>query len=354
MTSETNNDPQRLMNPMPSFHAMPYTEDEIDLKELFAILWGRKKFIGVGVFLCVLVTSTIVFSIPNVYRVRALVRPGIVSQVPGRGATFTQPLVGLKGRIDAGEFTAKLIENLKKKYPNLLYSPDSLEVFIPKNSNALRVSYDSPDQEFGKSVLELLISALHDEDDETVSSIVKDLRYSIESNGKKMIEYGNQQKNIASRIVDLENLEKNIIKEVFSLSIERKNYIAESIKNLTDVKSSNGNIENALFHNSLVIQNRQYFLDLKREQRTIGAEIGLLEDRLLHKYNLVKEVQLSIDEDRQAIQNIKNFNEIAPVMADNEHVSPNRKLIILMSFVCGIFVMILSAFIVEYVRPRKE
>ncbi|VFQ46140.1 Wzz/FepE/Etk N-terminal domain-containing protein [Desulfoluna butyratoxydans] len=354
MTTETNNDPQRFTHPMPPYQAMPYPDDEIDLREVFATLWARKKFIGIGVLLIVLVATAVVLSMPDIYRAKTLVRPGIISQRPEAMATFTKKLVNYKGRLDAGEFSAQINKHLQDKYPDLSYVQNLLKVAIPNNSDALSMSYDTPVPEFGKAVLSLLISELRKKDNDRVNSIVMDLQLRVRNNKEFLSECKIKQDNIAYSIVELQKLNNNSKKEILDLSIKRKKFIIQPLKNLSSAKSSNVNFQNALFHNSLVIQNRQYFLDLKREQRSISAEIGSLEDRLQYTNELVKEIQSSIDEDMLAIQNIKNFKEIVPVIVDNDHVSPNRKIIILMSFVCGIFVMVFTAFVVEYVMPHND
>ena len=71
---------------------MPYHDDEIDLREVFGTIWHRRKFICTGVTLFVLVACAYVFSQPNIYRMKALVAPTLMSRAPDGEVNFTNSL----------------------------------------------------------------------------------------------------------------------------------------------------------------------------------------------------------------------------------------------------------------------
>ena len=66
---------QRLPNQPGDFQMQPYADDEIDLKELFAVLWaGKLHIIGVTAIAAIIAVAVAIY-MPNIYRSEALVAP---------------------------------------------------------------------------------------------------------------------------------------------------------------------------------------------------------------------------------------------------------------------------------------
>ena len=66
---------QRLPNQPGDFAMQPYADDEIDLKELFGVLWaGKLQIIGVTAVAAV-IAVVVALMMPNIYRSEALVSP---------------------------------------------------------------------------------------------------------------------------------------------------------------------------------------------------------------------------------------------------------------------------------------
>ena len=67
MSNLTPNNDQLLQN--------PYSDDEIDLKELFAVLWGGKWLISAVTGLAAAISVVVALSLPNMYTASALLAP---------------------------------------------------------------------------------------------------------------------------------------------------------------------------------------------------------------------------------------------------------------------------------------
>lgn len=66
---------QRLPNQPGDFQMQPYADDEIDLKELFGVLWaGKLQIIGVTAIAAIIAVALALY-MPNIYRSEALVSP---------------------------------------------------------------------------------------------------------------------------------------------------------------------------------------------------------------------------------------------------------------------------------------
>ena len=102
--------------------ALPDYDDEIDLRELFAVLWDGKKTILSIVFLSGLISVLVALSLPNKYTSQALLAPrsdsgagGALGQMASQfGGLASLAGVNLGGLVDQSS-TAVAIEMLKSR-----------------------------------------------------------------------------------------------------------------------------------------------------------------------------------------------------------------------------------------------
>ena len=60
---------------LPAIYADVYPDDEIDLKELFMVLWGGKWLISAVTGLAAVISVVVALSLPNIYTASALLAP---------------------------------------------------------------------------------------------------------------------------------------------------------------------------------------------------------------------------------------------------------------------------------------
>jgi len=353
MTTETGHEQLGKNQAMYPYQPMPYADDEIDLREVLATLWRRRKFIGLGVFLIVLLAIAYAFSMPDVYRVKSLVSPGILSREPGGQITFTNGLGNYKGQIDAGAYTTRLDKLLGDKYKNTLYSPKSLRVSIPKNSSALLLSYDTINQDFGQSVLNHLISLMGKEDAGIVTPFIEGLQAATKLNKKAIIDYEHEIALVSKQLSGLERTKKDVQQQISAAIKSTEIYSADGVKSLAASAVSEDSLYKVLIYNNLVIQNRQVLSDLNKQISEVNSQIDLLGTKRQSATELLRELQTTVDESTRAVENIIPFQEIIPVMAEGQIVGPKRTLIIVMSFVCGFIIVIFLSFAIEYLQPNE-
>ena len=339
-------------------NSLPHTtqyDDEIDLREVFFTLWKKRKFIGFGVLMFVVMASVIVISMPNVYRIKTLVIPGVISRSAEDGVRFTKNLEQYKGEIDAGVYTARLEEHLASKFEDITFSPKTVKANIPKNSSALRITYDTENPEFGKEVLSYLVYLIKKEDDSIYQMFVKGLESQIDLDVKAMSGFEEQIKNYDNHLkrIDIEKLA--ILRQIQKTTEMSEQNSAEGIKNIAASEASKDNLYKALLHNNVLIQKRQMLVDLNDKINKINIQIGQFESQRQSAseryYNLLKDV----GNRKRELEATTPFIEIIPVMkAEESIVGPNRKLIVVMSFVFGVFAAVFAALIYELVKPTEK
>ena len=116
------------------------TDDEIDLKELFMVLWYRKVII-LGVTLLAAVISVVVaLYLPNIYSTSALLAPknsgssGLSQMARQYGGIASMAGISLGG-VDGGSGTAIAVETLKSRqfFRDYVYETGLVELMAVKS-----------------------------------------------------------------------------------------------------------------------------------------------------------------------------------------------------------------------------
>lgn len=104
--------------PIQGFPQQPYADDEIDLKELFGVLWDGKLIIAAVTGLAAVIAVIVALSMTNIYRSEALLMPTSGGDAGGLAAKFggLASLAGVSlGGGGAGDKTTLAIEVIKSR-----------------------------------------------------------------------------------------------------------------------------------------------------------------------------------------------------------------------------------------------
>ena len=138
-------------------------DDEIELIDIFRVIWKWKYLIVGGTAICAIAALIISFMLPKVYQVETLIQPGILSLKESGKNIYIGTPENIKALIDAGAFDLKVLGNLEKTYgdhtPNVL----SVKTAVPKDSNSLRITYETSQIEMGIVLLDSLLNLLIEE-----------------------------------------------------------------------------------------------------------------------------------------------------------------------------------------------
>jgi len=294
-------------------------EEEIELIDIFRILWKRRKLILLGTLLLTIGAAGISLRLPKVYEVSALLEPGIrpIADVNGQ-IVSEMPVVtpdALRENILGGAYDTRVQKKLNiapKDYPRI-------NVITPKNTLLVKISIESSEPEQALSIL-----------NELANQAGSDIQEQLESEKSKITsEIKLAQINDQSLVEKIKLVEKQLTVITEKMQDLEKNRQKSLASRPTDAMSV------LLYSNE--IQNQQIYLNslqekLKNlEEDALGAVVKT--DNLRLKLSLIKGTKLTKP----------------PTIPENP-VKPKKSLIVAMAFMLSLIGTMLLAFFLEYLE----
>ncbi|WP_446007928.1 Wzz/FepE/Etk N-terminal domain-containing protein [Candidatus Electrothrix sp.] len=301
-------------------HQPYHSDDEIDLAELFLILWKRKILIILGTVVCALAGIGISIFMTEVYEIDALIEPG-KRIVENEEVPVASP-IAIKEKVLAGVFDQNIQKELKisaREYPNIY-------VDLPKDTNLVKFRIESSDIQRAKDILNAILLRITRDTEEKIKKTKDEIENKIKL--AKIVYQGkvNQVKLLAEQV-------KETKATIEDFKMERKKAM-----------SSRSTDAMAVLLYSNEIQNKQIYLnDLNRKLSDMETQ---------SQASKIELEQLKLD-----LSNIIATQIDKSPTASSDPIKPKKILIVALSFLLGLMGTIMLAFILEYVqaaRQRKE
>jgi len=334
-------------------HGTEYYDDEIELMDLLRVLWKWKYFIIAGTIVCGLIAAIISFNMSKIYSINMVLRPGLLSiGAEGKNVYIDSPL-NIKALIDSKTFDNDILNYLNEiKMDNI---PKKLEfkVNILKNSDTIKVKYETANIKQGMVIQDRLSKLLLDKYSKSVKYFKNeyDLKLSLLESERDYTKgaiqsYKRNVKNIEKRIDEL-ILEIELIKNNTDGLIKERNKLL--LKNPKE-----NNILSALLYSNTIQQNLQLsnnyqnqINDYKLKKEGELQKIEESENEINKKLNEIKNLQFKKD-------NIQNIQIVQSPISSPYPIKPKTKLIVLLALLVGLFLMLFLAFFLEYLGKFKK
>jgi len=98
----------KTQQPEPTRYREEQFEDEIELMDYLRVIWKWKYLIVGGTLVCAIVAWAISFSIPKVYRIDMVVRPGMLTMDEKGNDVYVDSPQNIKAVIEAGTFDREI------------------------------------------------------------------------------------------------------------------------------------------------------------------------------------------------------------------------------------------------------
>ena len=292
-------------------------EEEIELIDIFRILWKRRKLILLGTLFLAIGAAGICLLLPKVYEVSTIIEPGIRPIADYNGQIVNEiPVVtpeALRESILGGAYDGRIQKKLNiapKDYPKI-------RVVTPKNTLLVKLSIESSKPEQALAIL-----------NELVSQAGSDIQDKLESEKNKIAsEIKLAQINDQSLVEKIKLVEKQLTVITAKMQDLEKNRQKSLASRSTDAMSV------LLYSNE--IQNQQIYLNsLQEKLKNFEAEaLGSVvkTDILRLKMSLIKSTSLTM-----------------PPSIPDRPVKPKKPLIVALAFMLGLMGSMLLVFLLEY------
>lgn len=408
---ELNNDQQQT--PYPQNY--PPHEDEINLIDYLQVVWRWKYLIIAGTLISALAAAVISLYMPKVYAVEMVLAPGVLEKAEGGKNIYVDSVPNIEAVIRHRGVEHQILNSIdaSDNPPKSLLFKTS----IPRGGNMIAVSYETSDIDQGLHILKDLQRLLLEKYSRRVEHLKEGHNLKIELKSNELTGLANQitmirndisvveaeykaraeqiqrsisviKTQIEGRKNQIKNLEQKISDIVLETSRIEKNTDRlikgrgellsglEGEDNTLSLTVYNSSIQQSIAHlNSLrgELTDTRYRLDREKveiERAKIDI-LGLeaqkedLKREIKHKIEglklEIKDVETKKDDtlyrlkisefERNSVQNIQI---IQPPISRPYPIGPNKTVNVMIASVLGLFVMLFSAFFLEYLGKQKS
>jgi LPS O-antigen subunit length determinant protein (WzzB/FepE family) len=372
---------------------MDTNQKEIDLVEIWEIIWKRKWRIIIPTVLAIVAAAAFAFMKAPVWEVDAILLPSKFFMQTAQGqfieVVVTEPKQ-IAGQINQASYNNMIAAELKmniKDFPKI--RAENLS-----DTQLVRVLIKDEDTKQAKAILLSLFSHLKRELDRKIDVEMKsiDTQITTKANGIKDMENEIQVKDFDIKSLEIEKdrikgeIEAN--KNKLVISEERSNSLLEEmksvkgriddidkqLKNVLSQKKEEGEAVSLLLYSNEVQQNLRYYstLDEKLSLERVSQENLRLDNK--DNEEKLKQIDTKIGQTKAEIANIKNQisttqSEIKLLEDEKQRidyaqlikaptasvypVSPRVGIILAVTAIIGLMVFTLLAFLWEYTQRRK-
>lgn len=327
--------------------------DEIELIDLFRIVWKWRRLIIIGTLLCVVVTAGISLMMPKVYRVDMVIRPGVVGVDDEGRDIHTDTEEDMKAIIEAGTFDQQIKNALAKTYPASDIRNMNWHLTSSHNTNTLKVSYNTTSTRQGLFIVNALYKNLVAYYQPEVEKYKKKFQIEAEKVSTDILKL---KADIASKKIQLANDQQRVAEigaEIDRISGNMNDLISERDALLKKATTDRNTLPAVIYSNTIQ-QNIDYMNTLKTQKNSLLnaiAETNGAIQRAEHDIKMDQEKIRYIKYSESAVQNIQ---ALQPPLSSKHPVKPRVVLNIVLAFILGLLVMMFAAFFVEYIRQYTD
>ncbi len=260
------------------FHPQQYDpyEDEIELMDYLKVLWKWKYLIILGTLACAVIAGIVSFNMTKIYSVKTVLAPGVAKVEANGKITYIGSPQEIKTLIETGALEATVLKQVKVPNGENLPRSLSFKTTVPKGSNALEVSYETPHVDLGLQVLTHLNQVLLKRFDGIVKFFNEE--YVIQKSAK-----ANESSKVAEKIAKAKN-------EILTVEAENLSKVSELKAKIGSRKGERATNEAERDRSISVITNE--ISNKKSEMATNEAKeeghLSVIENRICNKKSEIK------------------------------------------------------------------
>lgn len=328
-------------------------DDEIDLMEILAVLWRRKILIAIGTLIVMIASFIYVRLSPEIYQVEMTVKPAVLEIDSENNIIYATAPEKIKGRIESEIYGQKVLNGLAAK--NLKGLPDKLmfKAEIPKDADFVTIVSRSSDTGFAIKIQEELGRILVLDDSAVLENKKAYFERRIRMYQSDLQENSNIEK---SYLLNVNHIEKRIGQLTEDIARMKQNNVTlnDQRKQLLSMKPDGASSLSVLLYSNTIQQTLQLINEVKEQ---LGKQLEKKEEEIQKIISLRRE-RASISEEinhlKYKLGMMNDMEIVSPPVAGKSPVKPRKSLVIMLSFVAGLFFMIMTSFTVEYIDSYRK
>lgn len=305
---------QKLTEQEPNVRFREIPDDEINLADLFLIIWKRKMLIIVVTLLMTLSAVGISLLLPKVYRVDTILEPARDAE-----GELVENSQSIRENILGGAYNQAIVKKLKIPMIDL----PEFKVSVPKQTDLVKISIESSDPQQAVRVLQTLLN-----------EVAGKIRTQLE------LKRSLAENKLAAAIAVESFFPKQIqqVEEQFKLA-ENKIVEMERSRKASITNPKNDPMVVLLYLNE--IQNQQVFLSSLQEKI-----VALQKEKELARV-AVKTLRLKL-------AGLKGTNITKQPTMPDKPIKPKKILIVALAFILGLMGGVMLAFMVEFISNIRR
>lgn len=327
------------------------SRDEIELVEILRVIWKWKYLILVGTLVFGLAAGVISSNKPKVYRINMVLKPGVVRIDRFGRRMYVESSTNMKALLEAGTFNKEIRAYLNTLKEKNRPGPLQFRVTAPKQSNILKISYETQYVDTGIQILNHIPTLLQKEYAKEIRHFEKEYEDKIQLKKESLADLESKRRITQSSIIlfekrleELTSSIQNIKNNTNRLLQEKERYNADNNETSVEIDLSYSNTIRQNLHLMNTYKN-QFARGLANKEST-KLQLKRIEERI--RFFSMEIANLSKEK-----SNIQYIQILQAPTSSARPVKPKTKVAIMLAFVVGLFMMLFLAFFLEYVFKYK-
>lgn len=282
-------------------------EDEIELIDLLRVIWKWRYLVIIGTAVSALAAVAISFNIQPIYQAKMVLKPGIYKVGSDGKRDYLDSVEEIKTLIE-DELLFKVLDHSKNQMKTGSISSKAFKITANKNSNTLRILYESKNREESIENLNFLSNMLSERYESRLKFLQGEYEYKLMTKRRQLEFRIDEEKFITSKLRDIQKrLDRNTPENEPNTLLD----YASIIGKIAELKQKHAKVD------------LQISLDKKN--------IADLEKEMIGKQAIIV---------------------VQPATASHNPIKPKKKRIVLLAALTGIFVMVFLSLIIEYITKN--
>jgi len=312
-----------------------YQEDEIDLKELFKILWSKKILIISLTSVITLLAGIYAFNKTPIYEATALVEIGNYKLHNNNNNNNNKAIL---------DSTADLSKKLNLLFIDMLKNEKDRKVEISsisvpkKSSNFIEIKAEAISNEIASREILRVVDYIKNKHQKILNDVKNRRELEIKNINTKIDNIKSKEIKLLSEKIDIQQANLN----------DYKLQLNTIGKNIKDIENSNPALTALKLMekrdlSSFILELNLQLMDMRNQKDELETTSI---NQLLEKKQLVESMMLP--------HNYKNSEVIGRVITNDHPIKPKKKLVVAVAFIAGFILSIFLVFIMNAFRKEDD